>query len=217
MVNATNSLMPNFNDFSFYSYLTEIKPLAIFIIGIFLYALFVFKFYKYLARRDLLRLNLKDYGKGFSGQFKTFMMNFFNVIEVMLLIPILILFWSAIIAIFLVALSKNSSPETILIVSVAIVGAVRVAAYYNEELSQEVAKLIPFTVLAVFLMDFSYFSVNQSLDAAKNMLLSWESLLYYLLFVIILEAVLRFILFSYTKIKYSVGYDESPKPVKADD
>src|SRR3989338_4130747 len=101
MVNATNSLMPNFNDFSFYSYLTEIKPLAIFIIGIFLYALFVFKFYKYLARRDLLRLNLKDYGKGFSGQFKTFMMNFFNVIEVMLLIPILILFWSAIIAIFL--------------------------------------------------------------------------------------------------------------------
>lgn len=211
MINSTSPSLANFQDFSFYNYITQIKPLAIFIIGIFLYAWFVFKFYKFLARRDLLRLNLKDYGKGFTGQLKTFMMNFFYVIEVMILIPVLILFWSAIISIFLVALSKTNGPEIILLVSVAIVGAIRIAAYYKEELAQELAKLIPFTFLAVFLLDVSYVSLGTVLNSAKNMLLSWESLVYYLLFVIILEAVLRFLFFAYHKIKYSVVPEEDSK------
>ncbi len=207
-LNSTSSSFANFQDFSFYNYMTQIKPLAIFILGIFLYAWFVFKFYKFLARRDLLKWNLKDYGKGFTGQFKTFMMNFFYVTEVMLLVPIFILFWSAIISIFIIAMSKNNSPEIIFLISVAIVGAIRIAAYYSEELSQEIAKLIPLNLLAIFLLDVSYISLDKIVTSAKNMFLSWESLFYYLVFVIILEAILRFLFFAYHKIKYSVAPED---------
>ena len=58
-------------------------------------------------------------------------------------------------------LSKFSSPNHILVVSVSLVAAIRVTSYYNEQLSQDLAKMIPFALLGIFLVDATFFSVQE--------------------------------------------------------
>ena len=76
----------------------------------------------------------------------------------------------------------------------ATVGAIRVTAYYREALSQDVAKILPFAVLAAFIIDISFFSVDESLESLKNAKDYSEDILYYLFFLAILEFALRLLM-----------------------
>ena len=73
----------------------------------------------------------------------------------------------------------------------AVLSAIRITAYYNEDLSRDLSKILPFALLAVFLIDLSYFSFSASIDALLLALLSWEIIIYYLGFVIALEFIMR--------------------------
>ena len=83
------------------------------------------------------------------------------------------------------------SVAMVLLISVAIVAAVRVTAYYNEDLSKDLAKMLPFALLGVFLLDTSFFSFSEALTEIKQLFLLWENMIYYFIFVIGLEFVLR--------------------------
>ena len=73
----------------------------------------------------------------------------------------------------------------------ATVSAIRATAYYNEDLSRDLAKILPFAVMAVFLIDASFFSLSDSLDTLNEASDYNEHILYYLMFLIALEFVLR--------------------------
>ena len=75
----------------------------------------------------------------------------------------------------------------------ALVGAVRVAAYYNESLSQDLAKLLPFTLLGILLKDIGNFSFAFAWDTLSRLPEYWQTALVYLVFVIALEFFLRII------------------------
>ena len=64
-------------------------------------------------------------------------------------------------------------------------------AYYNEDLSKDLAKILPFAVLGIFLVNASFFTVSESLDVLKQAKDSRESVLYYLAFLIVMEFALR--------------------------
>lgn len=183
----------SFSDFSFTDFLGSARPLLLFIIGVTIYSIFIFKFYKFLARRDILKLKTDKYYDAYEGAAKKMLRSFFYVLENLVLIPLLVFFWFAVLAVLLLILSKNHDPNTILLTSAAIVAAVRITAYYNENLSQDLAKMIPFALLAVFLVDISYFSIADSITVAKQMVSMWKYLVYYLLFVTALEFVLRIV------------------------
>ncbi len=191
--NLTNiSASEVFADFSFLNYFSAIKPLVVLVIGIVIYAFFIFKFYRFLARRDLLKLELHKHSKKFSGIFSNFLQVILYIIENIFLIPIAIFIWFAVLAALLLFLSKAHTPETVLITSIALVAAVRITAYYSEDLSRDLAKIVPFTLLGVFLIDYtSVFSVQTSIETASQILSLWKEMLYYLMFVIIVELVLR--------------------------
>jgi len=174
-------------------YFEIVKPLMIFIVGIFIYSIFIFKFYKFISKRDILKLKTDKYSASYEGFFAKIIKLVFYILENLVLVPLLIFFWFVILSILFLVLSKTSSPNHILLISVSLVAAVRIAAYYNEALSQDLAKMIPFALLGIFLVDTSFFSIDKSLEIAKQIPSLWRISVYYLLIVVTLEFVLRII------------------------
>mgnify|MGYP001618510742 CR=1 FL=1 len=185
--------IPKFSltDFSLIEYFNEIKPLLLFILGVTIYSIFIFKFYKFLTKRDIIKLNPSGYQKGFFGQIEKIGTAIVYLLENLILTPIFIVFWFAIITTLMLLISKNQTAESLILTSMALVAAVRITAYYNESLSQDLAKMIPFTLLGIFLIDVNYFSVKEIINIAKEIPSLLTQLGYYLAFVIILETILR--------------------------
>lgn len=172
-----------------------LKPLTFFLVGVVVYSMFIFKFYRFLARKDVFKLDLKRYNKASFAFLKKIISVIFYLIEYILLFPIFVFFWFTIMVVLFSFLAKNQPVNNILLVSIAVVGAVRITAYYHEDLSKDLAKMLPFALLGIFLIDISYFKFSESLTVVQQIPSQWHTMLYYLLFIILLEFVLRI---SYT-------------------
>lgn len=112
------------------------------------------------------------------------------LLEYIFLFPLFTFFWFIFFTVFLVLMSKHDL-QTTLLISVAVVAAVRITSYYKEDLSKDLAKMLPFAMLGIFLMDMSYFNLSEAIQTFKQVINLWDTLIYYLLFVIGLEFVLR--------------------------
>ena len=176
--------MPVFNISEAYNVLGS---LGILLLEIVIYSIFIFKFYRFLASRDIIKVNYSLYsnvGLRFIRWIGYLLQNIF-------LFPVIVFFWFAILAMFLGFLGKHQTTESILLVSIALVSAVRVAAYYSEELSRDLAKMLPFALLGIYLVDQSYFEFAVSLELLKSIPEYWIVLVYYFAFILALEFVLR--------------------------
>ena len=106
----------------------------------------------------------------------------------LVLFPAFAFFWFAVLTLILTFLSRDRPITDILLIALATVATIRVTAYYNEDLSRDLAKILPFAVLALFLIDASFFNVRDSLEVLH------ETILYYLLFLVVVEFALRLLL-----------------------
>lgn len=155
------------------------------------YALFVFRYYRFVSARDMFELDLSQYEESRFPTVRTALHAFFYVLKYLVLFPVFAFFWFAVLTLILSFLSRGQSfPETLLM-AFATVSVIRVTAYYHEDLSSDLAKMLPFAVLAIFLIDASFFTVSESLDVLKQADDYREQIFYYLLFLIVLELVLR--------------------------
>ena len=103
--------------------------------------------------------------------------------------------------IFLVMLTQNLEISTILIISATIIGAIRVTSYiprYGEDLAKEIAKLLPFTLLALSMINPGFFSVERVITHFQLIPSAFSQILVYLAFIIILEIILRFFDFIFS-------------------
>jgi len=166
-------------------------PVIQFIIGMVIYSIFIFKFYRFIARKDIFRLNLAKYNTSSLGFIKKIMGVIFYVIEYILLFPIFAFFWFLVLVVFMSFLAKTQTISNVLLVAIALVATVRTTAYYHEDLSKDLAKMLPFALLGIFLVDITYFSFDRSFEFIKQLPSFWKTGIYYLLFVIVLEFVLR--------------------------
>jgi hypothetical protein len=103
--------------------------------------------------------------------------------------------WFVAFSIILIALSKTQSIETILLLSMAIISSVRIASYYSQALAREIAKILPFALLAVLLMEDikSFLSLDRALSLIEKIPTMIDILIYYFVFAIFLEFILRII------------------------
>lgn len=168
-----------------------LRHLSLFVIGIAIYGVFVFKFYRFLAKKNLFKLDLSKYDKTRFSGVKKFFCFILYVAEYVLLFPLFSFFWFAVLTALLCFLIKNQPLSHILLVSISLVSAVRITAYYNEDLSKDLAKMLPFTLLGIFIIDISYFSINEAINILQQIPSMRKTLVYYLIFVILLEFILR--------------------------
>ena len=171
--------------------------LFVFTLLIVIYTIFIWKFYRFLARKDIIKLDLRKYNKLEHPGWRKFLAVILYFAEYIIVLPFIVFFWFAILTFFLILLSKQNV-EAILLISAAIVASVRMTSYYKEDLSKDLAKLFPFTILAVFLLSPDFFSFELLVLQFSKIPSLLSNILYYLFFIIGLEIILRFfeIIFS---------------------
>lgn len=168
-------------------------PVLVYVLGMSLFAIFVFKFYRFVAARDVFALDLGRY-EGLSFRWMRSLLHLIlYVVKYLLLFPVFAFFWFAVLTVTLSFLSRGQTFSETLLIALVTVSAIRVTAYYNEDLARDLAKILPFAVLSVILINASFSSVSDSLDRLRMAGDHSETIFYYLIFLIALEFVLRLI------------------------
>lgn len=166
------------------------------LLGIVVYLIFIFEFYRFVARRDVFELKLRRYSHGPISRGIAAIQNFlrvvFYILEYLFFYPILIIVWYLAFVALLTFLARDLPIETLLLIAMAVVSGIRVTAYYNEDLSRDLAKMLPLALLGVVVLEgATAISFERSLDLVLQIPTHWRRILTYLLFLIPLELVLR--------------------------
>jgi len=164
-------------------------PLAIFVAGLAVYSLFVFGFYRFLAKKDIFKLDLGRYKD--DGVLKKFIAFVVFLFKNILMTPIIVLLWLLILVVLLVFLTKENTIGQILLTSIALISTIRITTYFSEDLARDLAKMLPFTLLGIVLINASYISIEQSIILLKQIPSQLNILVYYFLFALVLEFVLK--------------------------
>ena len=72
------------------------------------------------------------------------------LLKYLIVFPFFAFFWLAVLTLILSILSNDRSFADVLLIALATVCAIRVTAYYHEDLSRDLSKILPFAVLGVF-------------------------------------------------------------------
>ena len=166
-------------------------PLALVIVAIAVYGVFVFHFYRFLARKDMFSLNLQKHNQAKRPFLRKTISVVFYTFKFLLLYPIFVFIWFAVIAGLLYLMSRNQSTDNVMLAAMGVVGAIRMCSYYNGALSTDIAKILPFALLGIMLIDNSIIQIPNSTEGVREAALQLETVLYYLVAVVALELVLR--------------------------
>ena len=186
-------------------------PVLVVVLGMAAYAMFVFKFYRFVAARDMFGLDLSQNDAVRDVAVWDLIFLIWYGVRFLVLFPAFAFFWFAVLTLILVFLSESRELSQILLIAMATVSAIRVSAYYNEELSRDLAKILPFAVLGVFIIDTSFFNIQSSLDTLQEISTHRETIAYYLIFLVALEFGLRFV-FVVLKLLFPGKREEQESP-----
>lgn len=176
-----------------------------------IYAVFIWKFYRFIARKNIFQLNLNQYNHVEHPGMAKVLASSLYLLEYIIILPFVIFFWFTVFTLFLVLLTNNLPLNTLLIVSVIIIASVRMTSYipnYGEDLAKEIAKLLPLNLLAIALIGktaFSFENVISNLSEIPSLL---GTVMNYLVFIIVLEIILRLFDFLFT----FFGWTNEPTP-----
>jgi hypothetical protein len=180
---SLNTTINSHISFNFAEIFAMVQPLALITAIIFLYGYLIFKFYKYLARRDLVKLKL-DSNSHISLRI------FLYILNQLVIVPALIFFWFFVMVCVLLFMS-NTTAAYIMLVSMATVAAIRITSYYRQDLSEELAKLLPLTLFVIFITEIEFTSLIGKVEVVRDMLGMLDKLVFYLLFAVLVELILR--------------------------
>lgn len=150
-------------------------------IAIAIYAIIIYKFYRYIARRDCFKPSEQKHSKTV-GFLKYFFLFPFVAILYFMGFALMLLFLTDI---------EELSVEIVLSTSFAIILAIRITAYYTEDLSKDLAKMLPFALLGIFLVSPSFFDMNAIMDNIKSLPDFALVAVRFIVFIIIIEWILR--------------------------
>ena len=129
-----------------------------FIIGIAIYSLFVWYFYRYISQRDLFPKLFSAILRHKKDENTSKVMNIVFAVCYAILFPLVIFLWFVPLAFFVFLIGEDMPFQMALFVSLAIIGVVRILTYYREDAAKEVSKMIPYAILSFFLTSLAVFA-----------------------------------------------------------
>ncbi len=168
-----------------------LEPVAFYILGMAIYTLFVFKFYRFLASKDIFEFDVSRLEESKHRAVRVALHSVFYVAQYLFVFPLVAFFWFATFTVLLSFLAPDRPFSDVLLVALAVVGTIRISAYVTEDLSRDLAKILPFAVLGIFIVNVSFFKTSESFDVLRQANDNLESILYYLVFLIAMEFALR--------------------------
>lgn len=150
-------------------------------------ALITWIMYISLSKRDLFHLDIADY----LPKSKIRLHKFTYILKYLILFPLFTFIWFLIFAFSLAILSKNYRIADIFFFSIVLVSVIRVASYVSEKFSEDLAKLLPLTLISILLLNPT--SITFATIKTTTTLFTKElpSTVKYLLFAVMIEWLLR--------------------------
>ncbi len=177
-----------------------ILPLFLYTAGIVIFSIIIWHGYRFIATRDIITLDLSKYDVGRHPRLAKFVATNIFIIKFLVVFPLITFSTFAGLGLLLFFLSKTAQVETILLTSITLISAIRATAYYSDDLSKDLAKLIPFYILGVFVLDPSFFSLDLVVERVGQLPSLLPVLTTYLSFTVILELVLKTLHFLFLKL-----------------
>lgn len=165
--------------------------LIIYTLLILMYSIFIWKFYRFLASRDIIQLNLSQYNYSSRPALEKITAVGLYALEYLIILPFLVFFWFAILSIFLLVLSESQNTLQILLISAAIIASTRVTSYISEDLSKDLAKILPFTILAAFILGSKFFDPDLVIVKISQIPSLFDNVITFVIFIFIIEFVFR--------------------------
>ncbi|NJK78209.1 MAG: hypothetical protein HC944_05575 [Nanoarchaeota archaeon] len=166
----------------------------LFMLGLAIYSVFVWFFYRYISRRELIP---KFYEKKQDFLKKSKIKIVLYLTAYAVLYPVIIFVWFLIYTFLIFVTSHDLSIDLVGFVSLSLLGVIRITAYFKEDLARDVGKTIPFSLLAIFLTSIPIYN-NPNLIQIDYLVSSFSQMLQYLpgiisgvLILSILEIILR--------------------------
>ncbi len=136
--------------------------LFLFVLLIVIYSIFIWKFYKFIGTKNIFKFDLNKYNKSKHPLLTKIIAAGLYLLEYILVIPFIIFFWYAIFTFFLILFVEEAvAISTILFISAVAIAAIRMSSYlpkYGENLAKDLAKILPFTFLAVSVLNPNIFT-----------------------------------------------------------
>jgi hypothetical protein len=174
------------------TFLTNVSEISLYAISIAIYAVIIWHYYRLLARRDFFHFEEVD-GEGIGAWFKNFLGEIAFVFKYIIFFPLISFIFFTAFSLMLFLLSKEQTIQQILFISAAVISATRITAYYNEDLSKDLAKMVPLALLGVFVVQANFFS-TELLISRINLLPDFMiEIASFILFFLVLEIALRII------------------------
>lgn len=161
--------------------------LILYSIGMVVYGIFIWNFYRFIARREMIPLGLDKYQT--DGKKITSIIAY--VVKYVVVFPLVVLVWFVVYSTFLFFMAPDLSIELVFLVVISLVVTVRISAYYKEDLAKDFAKLIPFALLGIFLTSNIFFTADQVLERLDNFIPFLGKIIGFVIYAIIVEAILR--------------------------
>ena len=190
--------------------LQVLEPAAIFAVGIAIYAIVVFNLYRYMPRKDIFNLDFSRFEESKHPALSRVLHLIFYVAKYVLLFPLVAFAWFGVLVVMVAFLSKTQEVQDLLLIAMAVLSSIRVTSYYTEDLSRDIAKILPFALLGIFLIDLNYFELEESLALLEVVGTEWRIIVYFWLFIVALELVLR-VSEPYFKALYT-SFTTPPRP-----
>lgn len=142
------------------------NDIIIFSFGVAVYGIFVFHFYRFISRRDVFSFDLeRRLGGGkyrSTGERTSAAPRVAAYIATKFVIfPIIVFAWFLAYSMFILLLTQDMTPDKVFFVASILIIGIRITAYYNEDLSKDLAKTIPFAILGIFLFDQTFFTAEE--------------------------------------------------------
>lgn len=158
-----------------------------------IYSLLTWKFYKLIAHKDILKLDLSKYNQSEHPFLSRFFGIILYILEYIIILPFIIFVWFAVLALVIFFITKEASLITTLQVTAAIVAAIRILSYYRQEIAEEIAKLLPLAVLIVVITEGNFNLFDRILSVWNEIPPFASTILIYFGFIAVIELFMRFL------------------------
>lgn len=156
-------------------------------------ALFIWYFYRSLASKDLISLNLRQYNQADSPGVSKVLAVLLYFLEYLVIMPLLIFFWFAALSFVLLLIAEESSVQSILFLTAVMIAAIRILAYYHGEIAKDLAKLFPFITLSIFLLTPNNFNLTFIGERFREIPLLVDQAFSFFIIIFIVELILRIV------------------------
>lgn len=171
-------------------WLQNFLNLFLMVLTVVIYSIIIWFVYRFMARRDIFPIDYTRFHLPNRSAFNKTITGFLYFIKNIIVSPILIFFYYVIFTFILLSLTENINLDKIIFLAAIIVASIRATAYYREALSQDLAKLLPLTLLGVSLIEGSL-NMGAVISSFSQIPSLFNKISIYFLFIIALEALLR--------------------------